>query len=398
MRFSYRPLRRLGEVRSWLFAPSCAFLAFAVSCPTAGLAADVKVDASISQSAEWDSNPLMRVDHVKELYGTTTTPKLSIARETPASEIRLATWLEHNVFDQEEFDSTDFYGNAKLAKRTQLLEVALGASGQYDTTRTSELTELGLHTDLSRHFGYNLSPSVKYSLSPISAVGLSGTYHKSSYDKENRTDYHTFSISPSYQRNFTERYTGIVAANMRRYETDEGADRVVDSVGPSVGVQAKITQSWSGDLTVGQEAVREKINGSTVQDWSWNSVYAAGLKFKGEQDELRLSSKRAQQSYSNGTDYLLTTVSLDATRRINQLFSVNVGAGYQFSEDEQTTDNRLDSLYSGRAGLTYHFTESIGVTSSYSYKHETFTLRDSAAKQNIVRVGLTYRPRFEELW
>ncbi len=381
-----------------LLLSGCALFAIGMAFPFPAAAADVKVTASIAEAGVWDTNPLMRVDGVEEIYGSTTTPKLELVRQTPESELSLTTWLDHNIFDQDEFNSTDFHGKTRLATQTQRLVVALDAAADYDTTRTSEVSNLDSSIVASRHLGYNFAPSVKYSLSPISSVGLSGKYQKSEYEAADKTDYHVYSLSPSYQRNITERYIGVISANMRRYETDGDTDHVVDSIGPSIGVIANINENWSGNLYVGEEARREEVNGSVTQDWKLSNVFSGGLTFKGEQDEVRMVATRAQQSYSNGTDYLLTTFRLNAARRINQLFSVNLEGSYQFGDAQQSTDNRLDSLYSGQAGLTYHMTESLGVSTSYSYKHETFTVRDGAAERNVVRVGLTYSPRFEDLW
>lgn len=389
-------LRRQGVTCARSFG--CA-LSFAVLFGAGAASADeMKIVPSLSETGVWDSNPLMRRDHVTELYGATTAAKLDVEQLTPTADFVGGASVENNIFDQHEFDSTDFHGKLKLAKRTERLEVALAGAGDYDTTRTSEVSNLGDESATARHLGYNAAPSVRYALSQLSSVSLAGQYLKSSYDEDSHTDYHTLSLTPEYERYFTERYAGLLSLNARRYETDEGVDRRVDSVGPAVGIVAKLSEQWTGDARIGQEASREERAGTVVQDWSWSSVYSANFAFKGEQDQLRLSSTRAQQSYSNGTDTLLTTFDFDGTRKINELFSVNVGLTYQFSDDEQSDSNRLDVLCSGKAGVTYHITEALGLTSSYRYKHETYTQADGAARQNIVRLGLTYRPQFEAFW
>lgn len=390
--------RRKGKIVRPLGCATLAACVWSVALVSPALAEDLKVEASLAETAVWDTNPMMRTQDVKTLYGATTTPRFHLEKETPTSGLSLTTWLENNVFNLHEFDSTDFHGQTELNKKTQRLSTALGLTGDYDTTRTSELTTFGLDTGTIRHLGYSASPTVEYALSPLSKVGLTGNYSKSIYDASNYVDYHTFSASTSYQQNFNERYAGVLALSARRYQSDEGPERFVDSIGPTLGVLATITPEWSAELRAGREVSRDKLDGMIVQDWTWNSIYTAKLHYKGDQDQFLFSSERAQQAYANGTDSLLTTLAVRDDHRINELFSVNMALSYQFSDDEQTTDNRLDNLYAGNLGVTYHVTSSFGLSTSYGYKRETFTREDGIARQNIVRLGLTYRPEFEALW
>ena len=377
---------------------TCSALCLILSVASGARAEDMTISPALSVAGSWNSNPLMRTSLVEDLYGVTTTPSLSFAKHSPIWDFVLKGRAENNVFDQSEFNTTDFFGSLDLARRTERLEVRLVSGADYDTTRTSELTDFGLSTELSRHLGYQFKPSVSYALSPVSKIGLNTYYVQSNYEKDSRTDYHTISITPSYQRNFTERYAGVLSMQARRYETDSGIDRTVDSLGPSVGVIVKMTPEWTGDASVGQQATREKLAGTTEQDWTWSSIFAGGLKFEGEQDLFNFRGNRSQQSYNNGTDTLLTSFSIDGLRKINSLFTLRGGLGYQFSDSENTTINRLDKKYTGSAGLTYNVTQTVGVTTSYNYRQETFTNNDKTARQNIVRLGVSYKPDSEGLW
>ncbi|MDD3182177.1 MAG: hypothetical protein PHD48_05165 [Alphaproteobacteria bacterium] len=377
---------------------ACCVLSCGCVLSSNSWAEDVKIETSITQSGVWDSNPLRRKTDIKELYGETTAPKISIKKEQPTTSLALSAWIENSIFNQHEYNTTDFYGRLNLAKKTERLTVQLGASGDYDTTRTSELTTFGIATEAVRHSRYSMGPSVSYLLSPISEISLSGDYAKARYDAHNYVDYHTVSISPAYTRKFSEKYSGLVALNARRYESDEGIDRIVDSIGPSIGVVAKFSDRWSGDIRIGQEASRDKRADVVVRDWTWNSIYSANISFKGDQDLVRFSLSRAQQPYGNGSESLLTTLSLNGEKKVNQLFSVNGGGDYQFSGESQTESRQMDTQFSGKAGLVYHITETLGLTSSYMYKYESFMDDDSVVKQNIVRLGLTYRPQFDSFW
>jgi hypothetical protein len=378
----------------WTTCLASGLLVFAASAQ----AQDMTITPAISSTGSWDSNPMMRKTGVEDLYGVTTVPSLSFKKETPTWDFLLSGRLENNVFDDSSYNSNDGFGALKLARRTERLDVGLSSSVDYDTTRTSETTDFGSATDLSRHLAYRIGPSMAYALSPISKVALRGSFEDSTYEKESRTDYHTLSLTPSYERDFSERYTGVLSVRLRRYEADSGSDRRVDSIGPTVGLNAELTQQWSGNISVGQQASREKPAVVTGDDWTWSTIFSGGLRFEGEQDMFTFQANRSQQSYNNGTDVLLTSLNVDASRRINPLFSVRMGLGYQFSDDENATVDQLVKKYTGSAGLTYHLTEAVGVTTSYSYRQESYTGDDKTARQNIARLGISYKPQFDGLW
>lgn len=353
---------------------------------------------SLSETGVWDSNPMMRLRNAEEIYGATTTPRLSILNETETTKIGFDTWLDNSIFNRAAYNTTDYHALLDLAKETQRLAVGLKASTDYDTTRTSELTNFGLQTDLSRHFAYTLTPSIGYSLSPISKVELLGSYSKSVYDGDNYADYHTISLSPSYTRNFTELYAGVFSVNARRYESDEGRSKVVDSIGPSVGVLAKLTPDFSAQLRLGAEMSQEKVNGVVVQKWEWSTVFGSDITYKGDQDTFRFSANRAQQSYGNGNNALLTSFEAKEDRQINPNLVASVGGTYQFSNKDSAATTNLDTRYTGNIGLVYRITPSLDVSTTYKYRHETYVSTSDEAKENIARLGLSFHPKLDSLF
>jgi len=374
-----------------------ASLALALT-PLVAHAEGMTFTPSLSQNIVWDSNPLMLTQDVKEIFGESTLPRVAFLHKTQTAKIGLDAWIENSLFNRHAFDSTDYHGVLDLAKETQRLSAALRGAVDYDTTRTSELTNAGTQTTLSRHFGYSASPTVAYNLSPLSKVELTGDYTKATYDKNAYVDYHTLSLSPSYVRAFTELYSGIVALNARRYESDEGRERIVDSIGPVVGVLAKLTPRFSTQFRVGAETSRQTDGGAVTQDWSWSTVFSSDLMYKGDQDTVHFIASRAQQAYGNGSNGLLTSLDLREERQINENFSANVGLGYQLSNAEKNSGTNLDSRYVGDAGLTYHATSKLDVAASYRYRNESYTDRSEKAEENIARVGLTYRPKVDGLF
>ena len=356
------------------------------------------VNVSLSETGSWNSNPMMRRQGAQEIYGATTTPRVSFLESTETSKIGLDVWLENNIFNRHEYDTTDYHAIVDLAKETQRLEVALKGNVDYDTTRTSELTNFGIQTDLSRHFAYTLTPTVGYALSPVSKIEMTSSYTKSMYEGNTYLDYHTLSFTPSYIRNFTELYAGVISLNARRYESDEGLQKIVDSIGPSIGVQAKMSPEFSAQLRVGAEASQEKYAGTVTQKWTWSTVFGSDVTYKGDQDTFTISASRAQQSYGNGNNALLTSFEAKEARQINPKFAVNIGGQYQFSGKDSASTTNLDTRYGGNIGLVYHVTQNLDLSTSYRYRHESYVNTSEEAQENVARLGLLFRPKIDALF
>ena len=362
-----------------------------LSLTQGAFAGDREVGLSLSQAGVWDTNPLMRVDQVEELYGSTTTLRLNYADKTPATSFGFGAWVNENLFDQSDFNSTDFHATTGLAHKGERFDASLNAKADLDTTRESEFTEIGLATKMVQRTGYSLAPQMSYSLSSISKLGLTSSYMTTVYDDDSYTDSHAFVVSPSYQRNFSELYSGVLTLRARRSETDSGPQKITDSIGPTLGITAKITERLRAQAHAGQEASREETEGVVTRDWTWNNVFSSSLTFDGEQDKLSLSASRSQQAYANGSDRLLTTISMQQRHNVNPALSLNIGANYRFSDLADDASGQLDRAYGGDAGLVYHATQKVDLSTSYRYRNELLTGSSKAVQQNVVRLGLTYR-------
>jgi len=333
----------------------------------------------------------MRTDGGTDIYGSKTTVRLGYKENDGRTGLDLAGWADQNLYDEASFDSTELHVQGKVTRRSQRAEASMDASGDHDTTRTGELTSLGLTTSLARRDRVSLAPNIVYVLTPLDSIGLSGSFAKTTYDTSLYTDYHTASVSPNYTRQFSPDYSGLLSFNLRRYESDTGVKRLVDSFGPMLGGAARLSEKTTLQINGGQEASRRETGGVVTQDWTWDSVYATSLAFAGEVDRINLSASRAQQSYANGGDYLLTSFSARQTHKINSLLSANIGANYQYSDVSASSLTNLDYLYSGDAEIRYAITNEVGLLAGYRYKYEARTNAPDAATEQVARLGVAYR-------
>lgn len=374
----------------FLFGLLLAFGAFS----SGALAEVVEIQPIFNQKGLWDSNPQMLARGEKAIYGSTTSPKLSIKSETPRSRLETQITIDQNLFNDSSYNSTDVHARANLARRSERWEASLRAGTDYDTTRTSELTNFGQNVGKVRHFSYDVGPEVVFLATQRDRISLAGSFERSVYKSDLYSDYSVISLSPTYTRSLTPLTSGLFAVQAQRFQSEGFAKRRVDSIGPSAGFATELSPNTSLRVSAGSQASQERRSGEEEGKWKWHYVYSADLTFKEEANDASLKASRARRPFGNGTDALLTTFALDVNHEIHERFRLSFGASYQIADYDQDPGNSMDNMATGRTGLAYHLTETFDVDVGYNYRNERF-IDGSRAQQSVARLGLTYRPLFD---
>lgn len=352
-------------------------------------ASDVKM--SIHQIGVWDTNPLMVSRNAETVYGSTTTPELTLRSETERNEIFLSGWVDQNFFNRSRYNSTDLHGAAGFNRRNEQWEAGLKTNIDYDTTRTSEITNFGLDVGSVRHFKYEISPEIAFSPTARDKFALGASFQKSIYEGDLYSDYTNASLSPSYSRSLTPITSGVLAFQAQRYQSERDPKRRVDSVGPTLGFITKLTPQFSLRGDAGAQTSQQKGSSVTNTDWKWNYIYSTDIRYEDEQTDITIKASRQRQPFGNGTDSLLTAFTLDGKRDMNADFSINFAASYRFADYEEDPGSNLDKMATGRLGVAYHLTQELDLTGSYEYRKEWLTKNYGTAEQNLGRVGILFR-------
>lgn len=372
--------------------------AFAALLPfSAAQAGDEKLQAIFSQRGVWDTNPMMQTKNAKSVYGSETTPEIVYINETPDTHLSGRASVTQNFFDRSEYNSTDFHAATELGKRNQRWDAKFLASLAYDTTRTSELTTFGENIRSSRHFTYALKPEAMRVLSPIARLTLSSFFEKHVYESRDYSNYTIFGLSPSYLRSLTPLTSAVVQMQVQRYQSERFPRRRVDSVGPSAGLITRLTPEITFRATGGMQASREQGRLVVEKDWKWKPIYAVDATYSDENNTAKLNATRARQAFSNGSEYLTTTLGLENSHKLSDLFTLRGSVDYRFADYNEDFGQNLDSMISGQAGLSYRLTRKLDATADYTYQWKDLTNGGGQATQNLVKLGFLLRYDFDDL-
>jgi hypothetical protein len=358
--------------------------------PEAGLMAQV----TGTETFTYDTNPLLIVSGAKPLAGSTTAPELLLSDSSDAGKLSLDTTIDGNAFDRPQFDSVD--GHEVIAGAYQTAQWAYAAKGtaDYDTTRTSEITTFGIDLPRVRHTGFGIAPSVSYSPTLIDRLTLEGSAASARYDNAAFIGYDFYTVKPSYQHNFDPLNAGIFSLQAERYQSTTGLRQTTDSVGPSLGWLATLTPRLSLLVTSGFEETAQSGEASTLNGRSGglDYVFSGAMKFAGLQDLAQVMVSRQQSPFSNGTEALLTSLSVAETHALNTRVSVVANAAYENAAYAQAAGVNLAAQLSLGGGVVYHASEHLDVSADYQYKNEKLTNIGGAILDNTVIFSLIFHP------
>jgi hypothetical protein len=351
------------------------------------------VDALISETGIVESNPLMLTSGAKTLMGSVTSPELIVNDSTPLTQLNLDTLLNENLFDQSEFNSTDVHEHLMLNTQNERWMAGIDQKTDYDTTRTSEPTAYNISTVPVRHFGETLTPSMSFSPNSDDKYSLTGAALISQYQSSIYSNYEVASLTPTYSHNFDPRNTGTFSIQAQSYKTTTGLSNTVDNIGPSIGWIATLTPRITAKGSVGVQETRQFSEGLAAQPWTLDYVYSVDVNFKGEEDTADFLSSRSEYPFGDGTEALLTSVSLTETHALNSRFSLNLSAGYESGSYQVSTAGSLQSYWSGSGGITYHALEHLDAVVNYEYRYENLTNVSGNAQDHLITFGLVYHPQ-----
>jgi len=354
-----------------------------------------KIETSGSGKLEIDDNPLLSTENAESVTGVILTPTLRAKHDTGAALVEFGGQLEANQYDDSSFNSNDVYIDALGRQKFSTGMMELRGSYNYDTTRTSEVSESGLSIAGVRHTTFSLRPHIETALTQTEQLNLDGSFTNSKYDSSEYTDYRNYSIKPSLRHAFNEIHSGILAVEGSRYESTSGTGVTADNLIPSVGWDAQLSPRWRTNVAVGVQYTQTdyEITGPNDPSGSeWDYYYSGGITFTGLNDKIGFDFSRRPSSLSSGSQSQATSFRLNGTHTVNPKLDLKLGLIYQNSQRSGSNPggNNDISFIEAAPQLVYRLTEKVNL--NLMYRHREREIGDSDATSDAVMMTLTFRP------
>ncbi|HLO76287.1 MAG TPA: hypothetical protein VK196_07520 [Magnetospirillum sp.] len=368
-----------------------ALVAFPLASAGGGaLAQTYTVQAGIQQSFEYDSNPLLSSRSPQEVGGSITAPQATLTAETETAKAELFGKVVANRFTDNDFDSNDVYLTAATSLRGQVTKVGLNAALDYDTTRTSELTGSGSTVAGVRHLRYGVTPDVEVKLSPVDTVSTTLSYGRTVYDSARFTDYEDWAITPAWRRAFSPLDTGRVAIQASRFTSLDDQWNEVDSIGPMVGWERKLSERLRVGGAVG-------VRFSHARDYAGASTDSQGylanftVDYQGLQDTLRFSYDRNLAPLGNGTQVQADQAEAGWVHGFGPVTYGELRAQLVHQTSLDTDQDQQRTYYDVEPRIRFQLTESWDLSPTYRYRHQTGGLGGDEADSHTVLLTVGYK-------
>lgn len=356
-------------------------------------AGDATLEAQIAEDWDYNSNPLMALDHSGSVYGSVTHGGLTLKSKTPTTMFALDAGVKQNIFNKSGFNSTDLHGGLNATQTIERWSAGLQGLVDYDTTRNSELSANGTDVGNVRHLGLTATPQITFHPTPIDALFMTGSATTSRYDNSAYSNYYVVGVSPGYTHNFTPRNAGTFMVQLQHYRSSDTDHLTVDTISPTVGWTTTLSPELTASAAVGTQTSQQRSSTAATTSWAWQYVFVGNLAYQNEVNHVNFRATREQYPFSNGTQSLLTTFSATGTHAINPSFDVGLTASYQDATYQVTpTGISLRSLVSGGPSLIYHLTERFDLSANYLYRRETLINSDKTVQDHASTLSLVYHP------
>jgi hypothetical protein len=376
------------------------------SAPTATpVPVPLSVQGIVSQSFQYDTNPLLTDTGVKAVFGSITQPEVILTGATSVLRLDWDTKLDIRQFDAAHFSSNDVHTTATGTAIGEVTFAKLAMTFDYDTTQTSELLTSGVNVAGIRHTGLTVAPELGAILTETDQFIVDGSFQEGIYaDTRIFTNFQSLTLDPSFVHNFTTEDAGSVIVQASHFATTTGAPGSDDSIGGGLGWQRHFSErllgsisgggNWNESATGADGPFTPAVSKSTI-----GYFYNVGLDFTGELDKIHAAASRGLLPEGVSVEAVQTSLNLAETHAFTPNLSATVSASYQKNSYTGAEVGNAAAFFGGASGsvetdasLQYRLTESLAVSPSFRYRDKDFVNGSPAAASEAVVVTFVFTP------
>lgn len=408
---SVRGVRLAGGMPPWWFLG----LLLGPVISTSALAAEWAIEPAVALRTEYNDNLRLTLAPHDSVTLSALSPQVLLRKTTETSEISLRGIVNLNRYwDDSSLNSTDYIYNLNASLLNERSQLSLNAGYVRDSTLASELTETGVLTARTQRSSIRVNPQWSWSVSPLSAVGLSYSFADVSYaarQSAGLTDYRNQDVSIWGSHKLGERDELKLGAYYAQYETRPAAYQS-DTYGITLGYARDFSENTKVSTQLGvrrTKATRQALtqvlvptfipglfqivlvpqqidsqNGGALLNIGIDTKWSARTTLRGRiSRELNPSGSGSLVE----SDRISAGVSHGFTERTN--LNVNASAyRTRFSDAALSASNsRYHSL---EARLDSRLDEHWSVSAGYRYARQKYESADAAADANVIFVSARY--------
>ncbi len=385
--------------------------ALTLGIPLTCQAVDYFVDPVFKASQLYATNLFMRQTPIQDNWVSILSPGLNFGLRHETGELNSNFTWNHRFYNNEsQLDVDEQQFGLDYQHRHDRLNWSLGGSynNQASVNTVNDGTVLGVPGVLnqtqvmSKRIG--LSPTVTYALDERSALSLSFSYNKVTFDKNNNnsflTDYDYQQVSGKYDYLYTVRDKLNATLSSSRYSSslqNQLTFNHVAQLGWQHSFNEHLVASVSGGLNYSQVETTQKILAQEVTSKKngIGKIFSASIQKTFERGGISLSVSQNQTPTTQG---LLTqsqfSISNDFT--INEQWTTGLSANYSTFESTVQSSNLSNrsnrTSYTISPHINWKLSNEINLDFSYNYREQKFKDSNQSSVGNTVQLQFSYQP------
>jgi len=318
--------------------------------------------------------------------------------------------VSRNYADAPELDSDDVFVESVYRHRTKSSDIRIRVFYDDQTARTAERADTDLDVEdpgdipdddtgavrlKGRRQQLRIRPTWNYQFSGANSMDIDLRYVDTNYDDNLKFDdqgnpllkeFTDTRLAVSFNREFSERTTGIITAMGRNYKVDIGSSET-----KGVGIMAGFNRLLS-ETTIIRALIGLEDTDSDISDTDPTFVADLSLRRRLQTVNLLAQYRRSVSASGSGKLAVRDSVNLNLSRKLSEKITAGLGARiYQTNslDDVLAIDER--NYVQLRAQFTWNMTNHFAAEVDYRY---TFQKRDSlleSANSNQVILWFVYR-------
>ncbi len=271
----------------------------------------------------------------------------------------------------------------------------MGLTGSYidSTTLTSEFEDSGnLRSRIDRTL-LNLSPYVRYSLTPISSLKAGVSYAKVNYEKGNPFGYYDYDqvrTDGTYEFDLTQR-TEISATLYHSLYQAKAINNEATTIGAQLGVSHRMTEDTTFTGMVGGYSTDTdyEVAGGQQKQSSSGALYSVGVSHNAQLTTYSASLGRQILPSSTGEVRREDRLALGVNHKLTQRLEANFDA--VFLNNNYINANNNDRTYrSLSAALYWHLDPLWTLSATYRNAYQKYDASTQSADSNRFTVAVTF--------
>jgi len=360
-------------------------------------AAEWTIDSEITQDLFYNDNVRLTKD-AEGSFVYQLTPVLNGRYQTDhANLLASASYGTQQYTNIPILDRSNQNYDLKAGYHTERTTYNLSTNYNVAPARNTALNDTGNFATIADKKTRLLASDISYRLNQKDSLKFFANYFDPTYTSKQFADINTLTLTPTWERKWSERHTGSVGLFYSRFEGERTTlQSKSDSYGVNFSSRWLLTEHWEFSGGVGFRLTDTTntdfllLDNATTQIQNKGFLADTGIKYQRENLSATLAFNRSLIPSGFGLLNEQTRLDLNLNYQLSERLTASFTAGYQTSQSISTQISPTRENITLQPSINWQMTQSLMLRGSYRYFRQDISSRDYVADANTFMLTFAY--------